>query len=78
MSVEALNRELVDKQRKARGITRKWIIEQLGLGGDGYKFLRGEWMPKDAARRSSLLRKLAQLLSLDEDQLIVRLEAKVG
>lgn len=75
MSIEVLNTELVREKIKERGWTLKWVIAQLDLGQDGYKLLRGEWMPKDNVRKTKVLRTLAKLLGMEVPQILLRLEA---
>lgn len=76
MSIEMLNVEMVSSRIKECGWKRSYVITQLGLGGDGYKFLRGEWMPKNPARKARILRDLAKLLGVEVRQILLRLEAK--
>lgn len=75
MTVELLDTELVAEVIRKNGWTRKWVIAQLGLGQDGYKFLRGEWIPKDRDRKSQVMRDLSKLLGVGVTQLLLRLEA---
>lgn len=76
MSIEMLNVELVSKVIKENGWTRRHIIGKLGLGPDGYKFLRGEWLPKDDNRKAKMLGALAKILGVEVRQILLRLEAK--
>lgn len=74
MSIEVLNTELVTAKIKENGWTRNWLINELGLGREGYPFLRGEWLPKDAARKTSLVRKLAKKIGVDVSQVLLRID----
>lgn len=76
MSIEILNTDLVKAKIAERGWTRKFVIAQLGLGQDGYKLLRGEWLPKDQARKAELLRKLSKMIGVGVPQILLRLEAR--
>lgn len=76
MSIEVLNTELISELIKKRGWKRTYVIEQLGLSRDGYKFLRGEWIPKDKVRKTRLLKTLANLLNVEVSQILLRLEAR--
>ena len=76
MRVELLNTELVKAKIRENGWTRGHVIAQLGLGREGYTFLRGEWLPKDRARKALLLKKLAKMLDVEVPQILLRLEAK--
>jgi hypothetical protein len=77
MSVETLNAKIVKQKISERGWTRKWVISQLCLGPEGYKILRGEWLPKrDSDRKSRVLHGLAKLLDLEVSQILVGHEAK--
>lgn len=76
MSIEMLNVELVGSRMKELGLKRSYVITQIGLGGDGYKFLRGEWMPKDDARKARLVKKLAKTLGVEVPQILLRLEVR--
>ena len=71
-----LNTALVARLIDERGWKRSYVITQLGLGQDGYKFLRGEWLPKDDDRKSRLLESLADLLGVGVPQILLRLEEK--
>jgi hypothetical protein len=76
MSIELLHGEFVTNRIKERGLKRNYVITQLGLGGDGYRFLRGEWMPKNRTRKARLLSDLAKLLGVEVPQILLRFEAK--
>lgn len=76
MSIELLDTELVTRKIRENGWTRKWVIRQLNLGQDGYKLLRGDWLPKNRDRKSRLLRKLAEILGVEVGDLLLRFEAK--
>jgi hypothetical protein len=76
MSIELLDAEFVTECIAAHGWTRKWVLLQLGLGKEGYKFLRGEWLPKDPARKARLVGQLAKMLGKEVPQILLRLEAK--
>lgn len=71
-----LNTDLVKAKIKENGWTISHVIAQLGLGQEGYKFLRGEWLPKNSVRKTLLLKKLANLLDVELPKIILRLEAK--
>jgi hypothetical protein len=74
MSIELLNAELITVEIKKRGLTRKHVIAQLGLGQDGYKFLRGEWLPKNLVRKTKLVKELAKLLGVEVPQILLTLK----
>lgn len=76
MSIEVMNTDLVKAKIKEHGWTRSFVIAKLGMGQDGYKFLRGEWLPKDDARKALLIGKLAKMLGVRVPQILVRYEAK--
>jgi hypothetical protein len=73
MSYEIVDGEKVGVLIQEKGWTRRHVIAQLGLGQDGYKFLRGEWMPKDEARKARLVATLAKMLGVQVGQILVRL-----
>ena len=70
-----LNAELVTAKIKEHGWTRSYVIAQLGLGREGYPFLRGEWLPKNGVRKTLLLKKLSKLIGVELPKIILRLEA---
>lgn len=71
-----LNVELVEEVLRKRGLRRDWVIAQIGLKQEGYRLLRGEWLPKNQDRKSRILRTLAKVLDVQVGDLLVRLEAK--
>ena len=73
MSYEIVNGEKVGELIRQKGWTRRHVIAQLGLGQDGYKFLRGDWTPKDEARKARLLAALAKMLGVEVPQILLRL-----
>lgn len=77
MSVELLDTELVQKLMEEQGRLGKWVVQQIGLTRTpGYDLLRDGKLPKDPAKRKLVLKKLSKLLSVDERQLVLRLEAQ--
>ena len=74
MLVELLDAELVRMKIKENGWTRKHLIAQLGLGRTGYHFLRGEWLPKNGVRKTLLIKKLAGLIGVRAEDLLLRFE----
>lgn len=75
MSIEMLDAKKVAELIREKGWTRRHVITQLGLKQEGYKFLRGEWLPKDSARKALLLGTLARLLGVRVPQILLHLEA---
>jgi hypothetical protein len=79
MSVELLNTELVQKLMEERGLIGRWVVQQVGLTRTpGYDLLRDGKLPKDPKRKKEVLKRLSKLFSVDERQLVLRLEAKAG
>lgn len=76
MNIERLNAELISDLITTRGISRKFVIEKLELGSDGYKILRGETLPKDSDLRTEIVRKVANFFGVGVPQILLRLEAK--
>jgi ribosome-binding protein aMBF1 (putative translation factor) len=79
MSHGLLNTELVQRMRESRGMSHKWLVQHVGLKTTaGYYLLKEGLLPKDPTLRKSVLKKLSALFGVDEDELVLRLQAKVG
>lgn len=75
MSNEALDVEKVEQLKEGR--TDMWLIREMGLTRTaGYSLLRDGIFPKDEAKKRRALEKLSKIFGVDEQQLILRLEAK--
>lgn len=75
MGKEVLDAELVEKVRKQKGVTKKWIWETyLGLNRtDGYLLLRNGMLPADPSTKKAVLQKLAKFTDLEVTQLLLSL-----
>lgn len=73
---ELLDTELVDSIRKAKGLTNlRWMIDYVGVSlSGGYQMFRLGTLPKNKARRKRIVKKLAALLGVEVNQLLLRLE----
>lgn len=77
MSIEVLNTEITKALIIQNGWKIKWVVEQLGEGGNvGNALIRDGRFPKDPARKAKVLRKLSKLLGVGVGDLLLTLEAK--
>jgi predicted DNA-binding transcriptional regulator AlpA len=79
MSMVILHIENVAAAIEAKGLKKAWVIRQLGMSRTtGFNLLNNGVLPKDASLAARALRKLADLLDLDETQLTVQVGDKVA
>ena len=72
--VEILNVPVVLQTVRAKGIKRRWLIDQLGLKATaGYVMLRNGVLPADKTSRKEVVTKLAKMLGLSVPQILIRL-----
>lgn len=77
MSNEMLNVEKVERLIDERGLRKNWVIRQIGLKPtSGHMLLKNGVLPKDPEVKDVALEKLAELLGVDERQILLRLPIK--
>jgi len=77
--METLNTELVRQRIEDKGLKQIWVIQKTGLATTvGYQMLREGLLPKNEAKRKIALEKLAEILGVNQKDLILHLEAKTA
>jgi hypothetical protein len=78
MSDELLKANEVQQMLRERGLRQNWVIQYVGLKPTaGHYLFRNGMLPKDPTLRKSVLKKLAKLLGVNEDELVLPI-AKAG